>query len=165
MGRLWSKICSLVFATFAKASVDPSVAGDDYSKWKNLNSFVARLTRTDFSPWLNLPIWVLREALEETPVKGPEMECRIWVVSEWIIHAANSLFEYMSVEDELDESSTRALATSHLCSNVKPLSIERWEFWKRRLSELAVDVGTQGLDSALTARISDALKTMNAVEG
>lgn len=29
---------------------------EDVSKWKNLNTFTAKLTSLEFSPWLNFPI-------------------------------------------------------------------------------------------------------------
>ncbi|KAH6678206.1 hypothetical protein B0J14DRAFT_635359 [Halenospora varia] len=132
-------------------SLHPTYTSEELSKefikWKNLNSFVARFTSTGFAPWVNLPIWQLRMALEEPPVKGSAMEC-------WISHLQGY---------ELDESTVRSLRTGPLCDDKPPLSVERWEFWKERFSELAADAGSLGLDSAITGRISDSLKSMDAV--
>lgn len=105
-----------------------------------------------------MPIWQLREALEELPVEGPPMECRLWVASEWIIHCADLLLEQMSSKEEIDEGTARALSIGALCKVERPLSLERWEFWKQRLSELAADAET---DTA--AHISQALKSMDAI--
>lgn len=65
---------------------------------------------------------------------------------------------------ELDESTVRSLRTGPLCDDKPPLSVERCEFWKERFSELAADAGSLGLDSAITGRISDFLKSMDAVK-
>lgn len=63
------------------AFADPTYTGEEleeeFSMWKNFNSFVARLTDTGFAPWLNLPIWQLRIALEEPVVARPATECRL----------------------------------------------------------------------------------------
>lgn len=154
--------------TFAEASLDPTCTGEElieeFAKWKNLNAFVARLTSTDFAPWLTLPIWQLRMALEESPVKGSAMECRVWVASEWILRCANLIFHDLNSKEELDESTARSLRTGPLCDGKPPLSVERWKFWKKRFSELATDPDSLGLDSATTERISDVLKSMNAVK-
>ncbi|KAL8912921.1 MAG: hypothetical protein Q9172_007401 [Xanthocarpia lactea] len=136
---------------------------EDFAKWKSLNTFIARLTSTGFAPWLNLPIWQLKMALEESPVKGPAMECRLWVASEWIIQCAHPIFEDLNSKEELDESTARSLRTGPLCDNIPPMSLERWEYWKKRFSELATDAGSLGLDGAIDIRISDALKSMDAV--
>ncbi|KAH8597775.1 hypothetical protein B0O99DRAFT_684487 [Bisporella sp. PMI_857] len=131
---------------------------------KNLNSFIARLTSTGFAPWLNLPIWELREALEEPPEKGPAMACRVWVATEWIIHCADRIFMMMNSKEELDEFSLRSFRLGSLCDEKPVLSVERWEFGKKRFVELAADTGSRGFDSAISGRISDALKIMDTVK-
>lgn len=150
------------------AFADPTYTGEEleeeFSKWKNFNSFVARLTDTGFAPWLNLPIWQLRIALEEPVVARPAMECRLWVASEWILHCAGPIYKDMKSTEELDESTARALETGSLSEDVRPLSLERWAFWKKRFSEFAADSGCLKLDSVITRRMSDALKSMDAVE-
>ncbi len=163
MDQSWN----LLSVNLANGALDPTYTGEqlseDFAKWKSLNSFIARLTSAGFAPWLNLPIWQLRMALEESPVKGPAMECRLWVASEWIIHCANPIFEDLNSKEELDESTARSLRTGPLCDNIAPMSIERWEYWKKRFSELATDASSLGLDNAIGVRISDALKSMDAV--
>lgn len=140
---------------------------EDFKKWENLNSFMAGLTSKTFAPWLNLPIWQLRSALEETPKKQKSlMACRLWVATEWILQCADVIFLEISEKKELDKSAARALATGSLCDNDNlppPLSVERWNFWKQRFSEIAANAENLRLDSSITGRISQALKRMNEV--
>ncbi|RDL35973.1 uncharacterized protein BP5553_06585 [Venustampulla echinocandica] len=166
-GQPWKELPNLSFSAREQWS-DPTVTGEglseEFAKWKNLNSFVARLTSTGFAPWLHLPIWQLRTALEEPPVEGSAMECRLWVASEWIIYCADPIFKYMTPNEELDEGTARALRTGTLCDGKSPLGVERWGFWKKRFSKFAADASGLKLDSAITGRISNALNIMDAVE-
>jgi hypothetical protein len=149
--------------------LDPTEIGEElieeFARWKNLNSFVARLTSTCFAYWLHFPIWQLRGALEEPPVKGSAMECRIWVASVWIIHCADIIYEDMNSNEKLNENEARAIGTGTLGNDIQPLSVERWEFWKKRFSKLAADAGSLGLGTDIIGKISDALKSMDAVKG
>ncbi|KAI0161952.1 hypothetical protein GGR52DRAFT_561811 [Hypoxylon sp. FL1284] len=131
-------------------------------RWKNLNSFIARLSSNGFVPGMSFPIWQLREALEDpaTGVSKVVMECRIWVACEWIINCANIIFEDMNSKIELDEGSARALRGGPLYDG-KPLSLDRWSFWKRRLSQLSSDMA----GSDITARIANALDCMDSMGG
>lgn len=147
--------------------LDPTYTGEDvgeeFTKWEYLNSFVARLTEAGFAPWLNFPIWQLRMTLEEPPVKGPAMACRLRVATEWVIHCANAIFDEINSKEELDESLARTLRTGPLYEGKTPLSIERWDFWKKRFSEIGGDLGDLEVDSAISGRILDALRSMDAV--
>ncbi len=129
---------------------------------KNLNSFVARVSSKDYFPWVMYPIWELRDALENSPVLSPQMECQIWVVTEWIIHCADQIFNFVCSGEKFDERDRRAFAKGRLC-DCEPDSLERWGFWKKRFFELAIDVGTYKLGSETTGRIYEALKIMDAV--
>ncbi|TGJ84680.1 hypothetical protein E0Z10_g4079 [Xylaria hypoxylon] len=164
---LWKDLPNLAFCVREKWS-DPTCTGEDvseeFTKWKNLNSFVARLTSTGFAPWLSLPTWQLRTAFEEPPVIGPARECRVWIASEWIIRCARPIFEDMTEgREELDESTARSLRTGPLCDDALPLSLERWQFWRKRFAELAGDGSGLGLDSVISRRSLDALNSMDAV--
>lgn len=64
---------------------------------------------------------------------------------------------------ELNSSTVRSLRGGSLCDGISPLSLERWGFWKRRLSEIISDAGTLELNGPILDRISDALESMNAV--
>lgn len=93
------------------------------------------------------------------------MACRLWVATEWIIQCADVIFLEINEKKELEQSAARALATGSLCDddNLPPLSVERWNFWKQRFSEIAADAGNLRLDSSITERISQALTRMNEV--
>lgn len=92
------------------------------------------------------------------------MGCRVWVATEWIIQCADILFQAMNSKEELDKNTARALSTGSLCEGKAPLSVERWEFWKKRFSELATDAGGLSLSEDIKTRISDALKSMDAAK-
>lgn len=94
------------------------------------------------------------------------MQCRLWVAGEWIIHCADLIFEHMNSKERLDKDTARALSIGSLGVDIglSPLSMARWEYWKKRFSELAADAASFGLDSASTERITHVLKSMNAVE-
>lgn len=142
---------------------DPS---DKFVKWVNLNSFIAGLTSKGFAPWLNLPIWQLRAALEEPTVKGPAMECRLQVASEWILHCASPILQDMKLKEDkaANKNLARALCTGRLCEGKEPQSVERWNFWKTRLSELSGELGSLEVDAGIKGRISDALRSMEVAE-
>ena len=106
------------------------------------------------------------------------MDCRVWVATEWIVQCAEVLFEEMSSKKELNEAKARVLRTGSLCGNddddeddgkkkkTQPLSVARWEFWKRRFKEIAAHADELGLDGggSTVKRISDALKRMSDVD-
>jgi len=100
-----------------------------YAKWKNFNSFMARYMSKQAVIWLNLPVWQLRDALEEPPRWEdfrPGTECELWVASEWIIQCAGPIFKEMKSEaDPESEHEARVYSTGSLCGS-KPFSVERW---------------------------------------
>ena len=95
--------------------------------WKSLNFFIARITTPDFAPWLNLPIWQLRIALEEPPVQSAAMDCRLWVASEWIVQCADLVFQDLNSKEEVNEDTAHSLRMGSLCPGIPPLSVKRWE--------------------------------------
>ncbi|KAI1213843.1 uncharacterized protein F4807DRAFT_409338 [Annulohypoxylon truncatum] len=134
---------------------------EDFVRWKNQNSFAARLTGPSFAPWLTLPIWQLREALETPPAKGARQECRVWVACEWILRCAEIIFEDMNS----DEEPNNAFQTGSLCGeDIPQFSIKRWEFWKKRLGEIAADAESLKLEGPILERISDTVMRMETVQ-
>ncbi|KAI1085365.1 hypothetical protein F5B20DRAFT_518050 [Whalleya microplaca] len=141
--------------------VDEELIEGDFARWRNQNSFAARLTTPSFAPWLTLPLWQLRKALEEPPTKGPVQECRVWVACEWIIRCAEIILDGMDFE----HPPSTALQTGSLCGDDIPqLGVERWEFWKKRFGEIAADAENLELGSAIVERISDARKRMDGIQ-
>jgi len=162
--NLWKDLPDFSPCVREKWNTDPTEHDEDsseeFAKWKNLNSFIARFMSNQAAIWLNLPVWQLRAALEEQQGKDsrPATECRLWVASEWIIQCAGPIFKEMNSKAELDEYEARVHRTGSLCGS-EPLSIERWEFWRKRFSELVA-----GVDSTVAAHVSDALQSMDAAE-
>ncbi|XDG07215.1 hypothetical protein ABKA04_006830 [Annulohypoxylon sp. FPYF3050] len=133
----------------------------EMNKWKNQNSFAARLTRPDWAPWLNLPIWQLRSALEEPPLKGPVQECRVWIATEWLIRCTEKLLEYQGS----GQGPLNVLKTGSLCSeDIPQLGTSRWEFWKKRLGEFAANAESFEFEGVILERISETLKRMEAAQ-
>lgn len=132
-------------------------------QWKNLNSFVARLTSAEYSPWLNLPIWQLRTALENEPQTGANMDCRLWVASEWILQSGELLFEEMSSNRDLDQQSARAIETGPTFESKPPLSVERWQFWRDRFLDISKNKADLELDSSIVSRISSTVQRMDTI--
>ncbi|KAI0006249.1 hypothetical protein F4779DRAFT_597146 [Xylariaceae sp. FL0662B] len=147
------------------AATNIEVEKREYDQWKYLNSFAARLTTPSFFPWFAFPIWQLRTALEEPPVKGAIQECRVWVACEWIIRCGKVILDEMRLSLSEGNESGNALLTGSLCGDdISQLGDERWDFWKKRLGEIAADAENLKLESAIVERISDTLKIMDAVQ-
>ncbi|KAF4472298.1 hypothetical protein FALBO_802 [Fusarium albosuccineum] len=142
---------------------EETASGGAIAKWKNFNSFIAR-TSTPDGPWRMLCIWEFRETLEEPVIKAAAMECKLWVTTEWIIRCAGIIFEEMNYTGEIDDDTAQSFRMGPSCDAKRVLSLERWEFWKKRLAELVADAGKLELGSTITARISKALEAMAAVE-
>jgi hypothetical protein len=129
------------------------------AKWKNLNSFIARFMTKQAVIWLHLPVWQFKAALEQ-PLSDSEdiTECQLWVASEWLIHCAGPIFKEMSSKADLDESDAGSFRTGPLC-DAEPLSVERWQFWRKRLSDLAA-----GVSAGVAGHVEEALRSMDAAE-
>jgi hypothetical protein len=110
--------------------------------------------------WLYLPLWQLRKALEEPQNSRKLTECLLWVASEWIVQCAGPIFNEMSSNTDLDESDARVFRTGPLC-DAELLSVERWQFWKKRFSDLVI----AGVDTGVAGHVSAALRSIEAAEG
>jgi hypothetical protein len=93
-----------------------------------------------------------------------DINCRVWVASEWMIHCADKLLKRINSKEKDDGMDARAHGTGPLCKGIPPLSVKRWEFWKKRFAEFATEAGSLELDSATTVHIADALKSMDTAE-
>lgn len=129
--------------------------------WKNQNSFVARLTTQEFCPWVDFSICAIRGALEEKPVEEPARQMRLWVACEWIIRCSEVIRHFLAVAERQEDP---MLAIGELCpKDMQQLSLERWEFWKKRLQELSTDAEKLELNEENAERMSEALKKMETV--
>ncbi|KAH8656690.1 hypothetical protein BGZ60DRAFT_384614 [Tricladium varicosporioides] len=135
-------------------------------EWLNLNSFVARLFSTTVGRFINFAIWELRNGLEEDEhdVGTTSItDTRVLIASEWIVQSGRRLFR----ESLLNSLSTQPEDATHgspyrggsLYSGVKGFSLERWGFWKRRLTELRKDVS-----ESIHVSINEAVEMMTQIE-
>ncbi|KAI5464096.1 hypothetical protein BGZ63DRAFT_376899 [Mariannaea sp. PMI_226] len=137
---------------------------DGLSTWKNLNSFMSHLVSRGLEQQVYLPIWEIRSALEEPTVKGPLMDCRVWVATEWILNCSVTLKkEMMSPNEDLTENEAASRGTGKLCDDsITPRSLQRWDFWKKRLAEIAKEADDLGLQEETKKRVEEALKTLES---
>ncbi len=157
--------CSCAVARIrANTSPDPTTlgldSGEELTKWENLNSFIAQFIKYDPVIPLFLPVCPLRQALEEPPW-GESKRAeggRLWVASMWMIECAGPIYLEMISERKQDAPFALEHRTGQLY-DAKPLGVERWQFWKKRFSELITDA-----DATAASHISDALRSMEAAD-
>ncbi|KAJ8125599.1 hypothetical protein O1611_g8039 [Lasiodiplodia mahajangana] len=161
---LWKELPDLPM-TIREHWIDPVGNKEDecnvgeFARWQNQNSFVARLTSASLTTGQRFPIWQLRAALEEPPTRGRAQECRLWVACEWIIRCDGFIYQCMNS----GWSDEQSFQTGSLCDGFPHFSINRWNFWKKRFAEMSADAENLGLENAIVARISDAIRTMEAI--
>ena len=100
------------------------------STWKNLNSFMSLLISRGLVQQIHLPIWEIRSAIEEPAAKGPLMDCRVWVATEWILNCSDALIKEMkSPNEDLSTDEAGIRGTGKLCDrSVAARSLQRLEF-------------------------------------
>lgn len=133
-------------------------------EWLNLNSFVARLFKSDIVNWYSFPIWEIKLGLE-SPIneEAAAVNTRVRVASEWIIQSARRFLR----ESLLNTCSDKPEGGSHgypysggpLYTGVSGYNLERWGLWKRRLGELRKES-----DEDVHGMIDEAIQAMVAVE-
>lgn len=142
---------------------------DDVAEWKNLNSFLARLTSTMTGciEWASLPVYEISKGLER-PLENLDVQvvdCRIWICTEWILCAGPSLCGILCGEankEEADQTGRQSigptLATGPLAKGLPAQSKERWDFWTERLTDLAEKY------EELKQIIAEALRQMDCIK-
>lgn len=108
---------------------------EEVEKWINLNSFAAKLRSMGYTNWHNFPTWELRAALEEEIKDQAILEFKLAVAEEWIVHAGQALYIHVTMEPADEESTT--MKPGPLYNGKAKLDLERWGFWKNRLTDLA----------------------------
>lgn len=129
-------------------------------EWASLNSFAARLFGASLQSWINLGIWELRAGLEEPAQSAANKDLHLTTACEWLTHAAKALHEEGKQGKELEAFEARALKSGSLLEGQAGATPERWQFWKKRLGELAPEASS----TDLKARIDKVIEHMNSVE-
>lgn len=133
-------------------------------EWLNLNSFMARL-HDNQTGWGKFPIWELRDGLE-SPLSlkdnMPTPNTRVRVAIEWILRSSCRLLLDSLMHNYSDYHESPSTGYPYSCgplySGTSGCSLERWCFWKRRLSEIKAEVG-EDLHSAIGEAIETMIRT------
>ncbi|RSM04544.1 hypothetical protein CEP52_006753 [Fusarium oligoseptatum] len=104
------------------------------------------------------------DGLEEKLDRGPILNSRLWVATEWILHYGEIIFEDQVSKLELDADLARALQGGPLCAGIAPLSWERMAFWKKRLAEMLSEREALGLSNKLADRVVKAAEKIDEFE-
>ncbi|KAK0703349.1 hypothetical protein B0T26DRAFT_681033 [Lasiosphaeria miniovina] len=132
---------------------------DEVGTWKRWTSLFAQMPRV-----ITTTYYVIRSINPiESPTPGNpiEAECELWAACEWLIYTAYTALETLrhhAVHREL-----RQLPMGELCRMAlsDQFSVERWNWWKRRLAELAAP---SSVDAETKRRVAKALASMEAAE-
>ena len=144
---------------------------EDLDAWKRFNSFASHLLINNVMPWIVLPYWEIRTALETPlPQDLAAVECGLWVATEWLTRCGQLLRRDLGSAKALSEREEASIAPGPLCEGISPQGLERWEFWRSRLAELASAESRAGEDGegqpapsdASLARIAEAVAVMDA---
>ena len=135
---------------FRLAPTFETASEDEKQEWISLNSFSARLLNVGLLGGTNIPIWALRDALEEDILLEPARDSIVAAAAEWILHARNTLFTRVSKEPA-NPDTLRATAQGPLYEGKAGLPPERWIFWKRRFREISDDLKEPVKQAAIKA--------------
>ena len=139
-----------------------SLTPADSARWVSFNSFVARLLDSSIVPWIELPIWSLRESLESDLSTLPtplHRDTQILTACHWAVWARDLILRQSQASKELSESETRSLRPGELYDGPSGYSLPRLRFWESRLRELK---DQEGLSEQVKAAVE---KATNALDG
>lgn len=118
---------------------------------------------TGYIAWLPFPIWQLHFTLESPTIKGPGMDCRLWVASEWILRCGCMILKEMCLYETREESIAKAIPTGPLCKDLPPWSVDRWKFRKTRFREIADNGEDLALSYSVRGRAAESGKRMQRI--
>lgn len=112
-------------------------------EWQNVNAFVAKFYNTqryNFGLWA---VWEIRLALEDEQngkgVTPPIIESRVHVACIWIQINGRRLLKESLLSSETTPARDNLFTTGVLFQGSIGFTLERWGFWKRRLTEVRDD--------------------------
>lgn len=149
--------------TFLEPTEGDEAAPNRLEDWKNVTAFISQLVNSGYTKLIYLAIWEIYDALESPPTEVKAlMDCRVWTVTEWILRCSQLLMNEMKPpEGQIEESKNASEAPGPLFGKDLPSqSVQRWDFWKRRLVEILDKSEEFGVETKTRARVEGALKAM-----
>jgi hypothetical protein len=133
---------------------EPANIQQDIEKWKNLNSFLARVTGTAggtenvrgrWIPWSKDALHRALNVGANTNLEADIIECYFWVATEWLLCAAYEILVELSNQEG------------------EPVS-SKWRTWMDKLIEACANRHDLGLSDEVYSRILDAVRSMAVAE-
>jgi len=138
---------------------DNTKSHKEVARWKSWVSLFAQMPREIAKPY-----FVMRaiEPIESPTAASPiEAESELWTACEWLIHTAYTALECLRYRDLHREGDAPMMGDLCRMAVPDPFSLERWDWWKRRLAELAAP---DDVNAETKQRIAKALGSMEAAE-
>ncbi|KAI2632255.1 hypothetical protein GGR54DRAFT_582832 [Hypoxylon sp. NC1633] len=147
--RLWTDL-PVLNAAFREHLDSPGRAESEEEQaraWVRFHAFSARLVGAGVGNDENLPIWMLREALEEekNAPKSKALDRGLMTAAMYIEYAGPILVEALAVNPhpEITGQRRRLLRGGSLFTGEPGLQLDRWLFWTRRFREEAEKTSTE----------------------
>ena len=127
-------------------------------QWKRWISMFAQMPA-----FIALPYYIMRAIQPlESPIDADPVDaaCTLWTACEWFIHRAYQALECLRAH-AIDKDEYLGMGELYRRDVGDPCSLERWDWWKHRLQELAVNVD---VDAETKQHVVMALASMAAAE-
>ncbi|KAI0385487.1 hypothetical protein F5Y04DRAFT_245942 [Hypomontagnella monticulosa] len=150
--RLWTDLPVLgaVFREYLngpKQSTDQEEQAKIDQAWVRFHAFSAKLMGAGVVHYINQPIWMLREALEEemNPPKSSALDRDLITAAMYIEYSGPILVEALAAnpDPELSDELRRMLKGGSLFQGGSGLRLDRWLFWMKRFREEAEKTRTK----------------------
>lgn len=151
------------------AAIEGKYQPEELTIWRNINSFVARLTEADiYGPSVHIMramTYALEEELSTFAHPGLK-ECRVQVACDWVQRCANLMLEWaqenIGVTDVSASNTSTYLPGGRLYKGPPTMCFQRWGFWIERFRVLGKR--DSGLPEETRKAALEAVKVMNMVE-
>lgn len=130
--------------------------------YTNFTYFIARLVDEDVFPPGYMPIWAMRDALEDKPVELPwSYDAFVPAAAMWAIVLGKKLYEREEDLTPKDPNQGNPAKGGKLGNGGPVYSKERWAFWKKRFEEVT---GQERIAGETKSVAEQAVKAMDAAE-
>ena len=131
----------------ASLNATSPIPSDEAQKWHNVTSFLARCWQAGFFNASLQALHLFRAILEQPVTDISALQQALPIVLEWIMHSGIAL--YQSIESSESQEGSREQSAGSLYTGPNQLCVERWQFWKNRLEELAGQLQGHSKEMAL----------------